>query len=158
MNNTDVYYKLSCLSHYENTAEKGYLIDYQIISNTFYIPYLYCQGAYGDNDACFIVELFYNEIKILECELNFELFDDMNDENELKKIKWMPVNIYDKYIEHYFENIEIKNCYIFEEKIIIIFNIDLRINGYMYEQIHGENTYDFEKDEIIDKYNVSHIK
>lgn len=45
MNNPNITYKLS--KWYSSHIEEGNLIDYQILSNTFFIPYLYCQGAYN---------------------------------------------------------------------------------------------------------------
>jgi hypothetical protein len=116
---------LSCLSVYTKQIEHGYLIDNQIISKIFFIPYLYCQGAYDDIDVCFMVELFYNSTKFFECEFQFELFNDNNDEKILKKIKWKPSYTHDKYTEHYFNCISSKDCYILEDKIIIMFDVDL---------------------------------
>ena len=66
---------------FKKKIEQGNLIDNKIISNTFYIPYLHCQCAYSDNNVFFTVELFYNEMKILECDLQFKLFHDNKDEN-----------------------------------------------------------------------------
>ena len=51
MNNTNLSYNLRCLSQYSKKIEQGNLIDYKIISNTFYIPYLHYQGAYSDNNV-----------------------------------------------------------------------------------------------------------
>ena len=159
MNNTNLSYNLSCLSQYSKEIEQGNLIDNKIISNTFYIPYLHCQGAYCDWDVFYTVELFYGETKIFECDLEFELFDDNNDEDKLKKIIWMPKYIHDKYIEHYFYDVECKECYILDDKLVIIFEIDLTINGYKYELMYGEDTYDYENDKIIDDiYEVYNIK
>ncbi len=141
MNISNISYELSCMSFHSNTIEKGIFTDNQIISNTFYIPYSPCQGVYTDNDVCFIVKLFYNEIKIFECEIQFELFDDDNNEQFIKKIKWKSMYIYNKYIENYFENIECKECYIFDEKLFIIFNVDLNINRYIYD-LENEKTID----------------
>lgn len=148
MNNPNITYKLS--KWYSSHIEEGNLIDYQILSSVFFIPYLYCQDVY-DNFS-FIVELFYNKIKIFECEFEFEfeLFDDNNnDENKLKKIKWKPKDIRDKYIRHFFENIETKDYYILDGNFIVIFNMDLEINGYEYELINGEGSYDWDLDKII---------
>lgn len=158
VNDINLSYNLSCLSQYEKTIEQEKLTNSQIISNTFYIPYLCCQGAYSDIDVCFMVELFYGEIKIFECEINFELFDDNNDEEKLKKIKWKPVNIFNKYIENYFNNIEYKECYILNSKLFITFDIDLEINGYEYEQMYGIGSYDWDENKIIDLYEVWNIR
>jgi len=105
-----------------------------------------------------MIELFYDEMKIFECEIEFELFDDINDENKLKKTIWKPTHIYDKYIQNYFENIECKNCYILEGKLYVIFDINLTINGYNYEIMYGEGTYDYENDKIIEKYEVYNVR
>lgn len=156
MNTSNISYELSCMSFYSNTIEKGILIDNQIISNTFHIPYSHCQGVYCDNDVCFIVKLFHNEIKISECEIQFELFDD--NEQIPKKIKWKSTYIDDKYIINYFENIECQDSYIFDEKLFITFNIDSRINGYMYEQIYGIGSYDWKQENIIDLFTGLNIK
>lgn len=146
MNYANIFYKLYNLSSYTKTIEQGNLIDEQIISNTFYIPYCYCQDAYSDCDVNFMVELFYNNMKIFECEIHFELFEDNNDETILKNLQWKPVYIHDVYIENYFENIECRDCYILGGKLFIIFDIDLKINGYKYEQIYGVDSYDWEND------------
>jgi hypothetical protein len=159
MNNKNLFYNLRCLSQYSKQIEQGNLIDFKIISNTFYIPYLYCQGSYNDIDVSFDIEIFYDEIKILECNLEFTLFDDNNDENKLKNMLWKSTYIHNKYIEHYFNNVECKECYILDEKLVIIFEIDLTINGYQYELMYGEGTYDYENDKIIDDiYEVYNIR
>ena len=53
------------------------------------------------------------------------------------------------YIEYYFENIECKDCYILEEKLIIMFDIDFTINGYVYEKIYGDGSYDWDENKPI---------
>lgn len=138
MNKVNLSYNLLCPSNYSK-IEQGNLIDFKIISNTFYIPYLHCHGAYSDSDVFFTVELFYNEMKIFECDLQFELFDDNNDENKLKKIRWNPKYINKKYIEN---NVECKECYILDEKLVIVFEIDLTINVHKYENMYGVGSYD----------------
>ena len=42
-----------------------------------------------------------------------------------KKILWKPIYIKNKNINNYFDNIEFKECYILDEKLVIIFEIDL---------------------------------
>ncbi len=148
MESQHIYYELTKMSYYSKNIEQGDLVNNQIISNTFYIPYKYCQGAYCDNDVCFLVKLFHNNMKIFEYEIQFELFDDSGNEEALKKIKWKPSYTHEKYIQHYFENIECKDCYIQEENLIIIFDIDLTINGCNYEQIYGLGSYDWNEDKI----------
>jgi hypothetical protein len=144
-----IFYKLSCFSYPSKNIEQGSLTNNQIISNTFYIPYRSYQGVYDNNNVSFTINLFHNNIKIFECDLLFELFDDNIDESLLQKLKWKPLSIDNNYIEYYFENIECKDCYILEEKLIIMFDIDFTINGYVYEKIYGDGSYDWDENKPI---------
>ena len=108
--------------------ECGVLINSQIISKHFYIPYFYHQGSYSDSDVYFIVELFYNSIKIFECDFEFELFNDtIMTKYELmdkKTFKWTPKYTNEKYITHELNKVECNSCYILNKELFIEFDIE----------------------------------
>ena len=136
-------------SQFSSRVEKGILTNNQIVSNSFYIPYLPCQGAFSDTDVWFSVELFCGDIQIYACDIEFVLFDDMQSEDTLRERKWTASDSHEKYIDTYFEQVECRECYILDGKFVMNFDLDLQINGYRYEQMHGEGSYDWEKDRIV---------
>ena len=123
-----ITYRITSLSMYSKEPDCGILINSKIISKHFYIPYFYHQGSYSDSDVYFIVELFYNSVKIFECDFEFELFNDtIMTKYELmdkKTFKWMPKYANDKYIIHELNKVECKSCYILNKELFIEFDIE----------------------------------
>ena len=124
----NITYHITNLAMYSKEPECGILINSQIISKHFYIPYFYYQGSYSDSDVYFIVELFYKNIKIFECDFEFELFNDtIMTKYELmdkKTFKWIPKYINEKNIIHELNKVECKSCYILNKELFIEFDIE----------------------------------
>lgn len=123
-----ITYRITNLSMDSKEHECGVLINSQIISKHFYIPYFYHQGSYSDSDVYFIVELFYNSKKIFECDFEFELFNDtIMTKYELmdkKTFKWMAKYTNEKYIIHKLNKVECKSCFILNKELFIEFDIE----------------------------------
>ena len=124
----NITYRITNLSMDSKEPDCGILINSKIISKHFYIPYFYHQGSYSDTDVYFTVELFYNSIKIFECDFEFELFnDDIMTKYELmdkKTFKWIVKYTNDKYIIHELNKVECKSCYILNKELFIEFDIE----------------------------------
>jgi len=124
----NITYRITNLSMYSKEPDSGILINSKIISKHFYIPYFYHQGSYSDTDVYFTVELFYNSIKIFECDFEFELFNDTIMTNyeimDKKTFKWMPKYTNDKYIIHELNKVECKSFYILNKELFIEFDIE----------------------------------
>jgi len=80
-------------SQFSSRVEKGILTNNQIVSNSFYIPYLPCQGAFSDTDVWFSVELFCADIQIYACDIEFVLFDDMQTRTPCEKENGPPPTV-----------------------------------------------------------------
>lgn len=124
----NITYHITNLSMYSKEPDCGILINSQIISKHFYIPYFYHQGSFSDTDVYFIVELFYDSKKIFECDFEFELFNDtIMTKYELmdkKTFKWTPKYTNEKYIIHELNKAECKSCYILNKELFIEFDIE----------------------------------
>jgi hypothetical protein len=70
----NITYHITNLSMYSKEPTSGILINSKIISKHFYMLYFYHKRPFSDNNVYFTVKLFYNSIKIFECD--FELFND----------------------------------------------------------------------------------
>jgi hypothetical protein len=123
----NITYRITNISMYSKEPDCGILINSQIISKHFHIPYFYHQGSYSDSDVYFTVELFYNSIKIFECDFEFELFNDtIMTKYELmdkKTFKWTPKYTNDKYIIHELNKVECNSCFILNKELFIEFDI-----------------------------------
>ena len=124
----NITYRITNLSMYSKEPDCGILINSKIISKHFYIPYFYHQGSYSDSDVYFTVELFYNSIKIFECDFEFELFNDTIMTNykimDKKTFKWTPKYTNDKYIIHELNKVECNSFYILNKELFIEFDIE----------------------------------
>ena len=126
----EIYYKLNNLSIHSE-QKQGIMSNNIIIEENLYIPYFYHQGSYSDSDVYFTVELFYNNIKIFESDIEFKLFDDSVMDNYVlmnkKTFVWKPFYVNEKYFlesDRYFEHIGIKNVFILDKKLTIEFDFD----------------------------------
>ena len=100
-----------------------------IVTNEFHIPYFYCQGSYSDSDVMFNLKLFYSDIIIYECDIEFELFEDcLIDLVNIKTYKMIPKFINPNYkidiSQHTpIEDIELEDIYILDSLIQIELSI-----------------------------------
>lgn len=134
-----ISYKLSNYSIYKECEQtiNGFLnlsnltnsSKHCINSSKFHIPYFYYQGSYSDTDVMFNLKLFYSDIIIYECDIEFELFEDcLMDLVNIKTYKMIPKFIRPNYkidISQYIliDDIELHDIYILDSLIQIELSI-----------------------------------